>query len=180
EPVDAAEKGDFSFAQISDSHIGFRKEPNKDVTGTLKLAIDKINALKERPAFLLHTGDLTHLAKPEEFDTCAEVIKGFKGETFYVPGEHDLFTDEGKSYLERYGKGAHATGWRSFDHKGVHFVGLVNVMNLKAGKLGVLGREQLDWLKKDVAGLGDSTPIVGLAHLPLLAGYGQGGWGAAG
>ena len=98
----AAEKGDFSFAQISDSHIGFSKEPNKDVTATLKTAIDKVNALKERPAFLLHTGDLTHLAKPEEFDTCAEVIKGFKGgETFYVPGEHDLFTDDGKQYLER-------------------------------------------------------------------------------
>src|SRR5262249_15166646 len=177
ETAAAAEKGDFTFAQISDSHIGFSKEPNKDVTATLKLAIDKVNALKERPAFLLHTGDLTHLAKPEEFDACAEVIKGFKGETFYVPGEHDLFTDEAKSYLERYGKGAQGTGWRSFDHKGVHFVGLVNVMNLKAGKLGVLGQEQLDWLKRDVAGPGDSTPIVVFAHVPLWTVYEKWGWG---
>ncbi len=173
----AAEKGDFSFAQISDSHIGFRKEPNKDVTATLRIAIDRINGLKEKPAFLLHTGDLTHLAKPEEFDTCAEVIKSFRGETFYVPGEHDLFTDDGKSYLARYGKGARGTGWRSFDHKGVHFVGLVNVMNLKAGKLGVLGRDQLDWLKKDVAGLGDSTPVVVFAHVPLWTVYEKWGWG---
>jgi Icc protein len=173
----AAHKGDFTFAQISDSHIGFSKEPNKDVTATLKIAIDRINALKERPDFLLHTGDLTHLAKPPEFDTCAEVVKGFKGEAFYVPGEHDLFTDEAKSYLERYGKGTQGTGWRSFDHKGVHFVGLVNVMNLKAGKLGALGPEQLDWLKKDVAALGDSTPIVVFAHVPLWTVYEKWGWG---
>jgi 3',5'-cyclic AMP phosphodiesterase CpdA len=170
-------KGDFSFVQISDSHIGFSKEPNKDVTATLKLAIDKVNALKDPPAFLLHTGDLTHLAKPDEFDTVAEVLKGFKGETICVPGEHDLFTDEGKSYLDRYGKGTQGTGWRNFDHKGVHFVGLVNVMNLKAGKLGVLGREQLDWLKKDVAGLGDSTPVVVFAHVPLWTVYEKWGWG---
>jgi 3',5'-cyclic AMP phosphodiesterase CpdA len=173
----AAQTGDFTFAQISDSHIGFSREPNKDVTATLQIAIDKINAWKERPVFLLHTGDLTHLAKPAEFDTCAEVIKGFKGETFFVPGEHDLFTDDAKGYLERHGKGAQGTGWRSFDHMGVHYVGLVNVMNLKAGKLGVLGREQLDWLKKDVAGLGASTPIVVFAHVPLWTVYEKWGWG---
>jgi 3',5'-cyclic AMP phosphodiesterase CpdA len=173
----AAGPGDFAFAQISDSHIGFSREPNKDVTATLKVAVDKINALPQRPDFLLHTGDLTHLGRPEEFATCAEVVKGFKGETIYVPGEHDLFTDEGRSYRERFGKGAHGTGWRSFDHNGVHFVGLVNVMNLTAGKLGVLGREQLDWLKKDVAGLGDSTPVVVFAHVPLWTVYEKWGWG---
>jgi 3',5'-cyclic AMP phosphodiesterase CpdA len=172
-----AEKGDFTFAQISDSHIGFSKEPNKNVTATLKIAIDRVNAMKDRPDFLLHTGDLTHLARPAEFDTCAEVIKGFKGDTFFVPGEHDLFADEGKSYLERYGKGTQGTGWRSFDHKGVHFIGLVNVANLGAGKLGALGQEQLDWLKKDVAALGDSTPMVVFAHVPLWTVYEKWGWG---
>jgi 3',5'-cyclic AMP phosphodiesterase CpdA len=178
DPAAAAEKqGDFSFAQISDSHIGFAKEPNKDVTATLQAAVEKVNALKERPDFLLHTGDLTHLSKPEEFDTCAEVLKGYKGDVFFVPGEHDIFTDDGKRYLERYGKGAQGTGWRSFDHKGVHFVGLVNVANLQAGKLGVLGKEQLDWLKKDVAGLGDSTPVVVFAHVPLWTVYEKWGWG---
>jgi 3',5'-cyclic AMP phosphodiesterase CpdA len=174
----AAEKADFTFVQLSDSHIGFSKEPNKDVTATLKLAVSRINALPQAPAFAVHTGDLTHLAKPEEFDTCAEVLKGTKaGRVFYVPGEHDVFTDDGKSYLARYGKGTRGGGWYSFDHKGVHFVGLVNVMNLKAGGLGVLGQEQLDWLKKDTAGLGASTPVVVFAHVPLWLVYEKWGWG---
>jgi 3',5'-cyclic AMP phosphodiesterase CpdA len=178
EAADESKAGDFSFAQISDSHIGFSKEPNKDVTATLQAAIDKLNALKERPAFLLHTGDLTHLSRPKEFDTVAEVLKGFKGDSaFFVPGEHDLIDDDGKSYLERYRKGTQGTGWQSFDYRGVHFVGLVNVMNLGAGKLGVLGQDQLDWLKKDVARLGDSTPVVVFAHVPLWTVYEKWGWG---
>jgi len=169
---------DFAFVQLSDSHIGFTKEPNKDVIGTLKLAVNKINALPSAPAFLLHTGDLTHLAKPEEFDTVSEILKGAKvARTFFVPGEHDVFTDDAKRYLERYGKGTQGMGWQSFDYKGVHFIGLVNVMNLKAGGLGVLGQEQLDWLKKDVAGLGASTPVVVFAHVPLWTVYEKWGWG---
>ena len=173
-----AAANDLLFVQLSDSHIGFSKEPNKDVTATFQEAINRVNALQQRPAFLLHTGDLTHLAKPDEFDTVAQVLKGAKaGEVFCVPGEHDVFTDDGKIYRERYGKGTQGTGWRSFDHKGVHFIGLVNVMNLKAGGLGVLGQEQLDWLKMDVAGLGDSTPVVVFAHVPLWAVYPKWGWG---
>jgi 3',5'-cyclic AMP phosphodiesterase CpdA len=174
----AATAGDFTFVQLSDSHIGFSKEPNKNVIATLEEAIRRINALAQRPDFVLHTGDLTHLAKPEEFDTVAQVLKGARvGDVFCVPGEHDVFTDDGKLYLARYGAGTRGTGWRSFNHKGVHFIGLVNVMNLKAGGLGVIGKEQLDWLQKDVAGLGDSTPIVVFAHVPLWAVYPQWGWG---
>ncbi len=173
-----AGKGDFTFVQISDSHIGFGKAPNKDVTATLQKAIEKINALPKRPDLLLHTGDLTHLSKAEEFDTVAEVLKSAKtGQTFYVPGEHDVFTDDGKQYLDRYGKGTRGTGWHSFDHKGVHFIGMVNVANLKPGGLGSLGQEQLDWLKKDVNTLGDSTPIVVYAHVPLWTVYPKWGWG---
>jgi len=164
--------------QISDSHIGFAKEPNKDVVGTLKLAVDRINAVPKRPAFLIHTGDLTHLSKPKEFDTVAEVIKSVKTErAFYVPGEHDVFTDDGRRYRERFGNGTRGEGWHSFDYKGAHFVGLVNVANLKPGGLGTLGREQLDWLKADVAGLGDSTPVVVYAHVPLWTVYAKWGWG---
>jgi 3',5'-cyclic AMP phosphodiesterase CpdA len=148
------------------------------VIGTLRLAIDRLNASKRNPEFILHTGDLTHLAKPEEFDTVAQLLKSAKVEdTFYVPGEHDVFTDEGASYLDRYGKGTSGRGWRSFDYRGVHFVGLVNVMNLKAGGMGVLGPEQIDWLKKDVAGLKNSTPIVVFAHVPLWSVYPKWGWG---
>src|ERR1700730_16443303 len=123
-----ADKADFTFVQISDSHIGFSKEPNKDVTGTLKHAVTRINELPKAPALLVHTGRPTDPAKPEEFDTCAEVLKEAKaGKTFFVPGEHDVFTDDGKRYLERYGKGVQGTGWQSFDYNGVHFIGLVNV-----------------------------------------------------
>jgi hypothetical protein len=174
-------QADFTFAQISDSHIGFMREPNKDVIGTLKTAIDRINLLPQAPAFLLHTGDLTHLAKPEEFDTVAQLLKGVKAEkVLYVPGEHDFDGEDNKLYLERFGKGTLGTGWHSFDYKGVHFLGLVNVANAKSGSpngLGVLGPEQLDWLKKDVAGLTDSTPVVVFAHVPLWAVYEKWGWG---
>jgi 3',5'-cyclic AMP phosphodiesterase CpdA len=176
----AAEATDFTFVQISDSHIGFSKEPYKDVSATLKLAVDKINALPKPPAFVLHTGDLTHLAKPEEFDNVAEILKGIKTEkVFYVPGEHDVFTDDGKLYLQRFGKGTQGLGYHSFDMKGVHFVGLVNVANLKPGGMGMLGKDQLDWLKKDLAGLKDSTPVVVFAHVPLWTLSEKWGWGTA-
>jgi 3',5'-cyclic AMP phosphodiesterase CpdA len=175
-PEEAA--GDFCFAQISDSHIGFTKEPNKDVTATLQVAIDRLNRLKTRPELVLHTGDLTHLSRPAEFDTVDQMMRGAKGgPTFYVPGEHDVFTDDGRAYLDRYGKGTKGGGWYSFDHRGVHFVGLVNVMNLKAGGLGVLGGEQLRWLEDDLKGRGSSTPIVVFAHVPLWAVYPKWGWG---
>jgi Icc protein len=171
---------DFSFVQISDSHIGFMKEPNKDVIGTLRVAIDRINTLPQPPAFVLHTGDLTHLAKPDEFDTVSQVLKGVRAErVLYVPGEHDFDNEDNKLYLERFGKGTRGTGWHSFDYKGVHFIGLVNVANAKSGSsngLGVIGRDQLDWLKMDVAGLTDSTPVVVFAHVPLWAVYEKWGW----
>ena len=166
------------FAQNSDSHIGFNKEANKDVTATLQEAVGKLNALPQRPALVLHTGDITQLAKPEEFDTANEVLKGVKSDrVFYVPGEHDVATDNGASYLQRYGKGTQGGGWYSFDHSGVHFVGLVNVLNLKAGGLGSLGAEQVAWFKKDVARLSSSTPLVLFAHVPLWTVYPEWGWG---
>jgi 3',5'-cyclic-AMP phosphodiesterase len=171
-------KGDFTFVQISDSHIGFSKEPNKDVVGTLRATVDRINALPAQPELLIHTGDLTHLSKPDEFDTVNEVLKSAKvGRVVYVPGEHDVFSDDGKQYLDRYGKGTRGLGWHSFDHKGVHFIGLVNVANLKPGGLGTLGTDQLDWLKRDLAGKADSTPMVVYAHVPLWTVYAKWGWG---
>lgn len=175
--ADAA-AADFTFVQISDSHVGFAKAPNQDVTGTLKLAIDRINSLPTRPDLLIHTGDLTHLSKPEEFDTVDQVLKAAKvGERFYVPGEHDVFADDAKAYLDRYGKNTRGLGWHSYTHRGVHFIGLVNVANLKPGGLGTLGQEQLDWLKKDLEGIGNSTPLVVYAHVPLWTIYPKWGWG---
>jgi 3',5'-cyclic-AMP phosphodiesterase len=179
-PADAAKPapGGFSFAQISDSHIGFHKQPNEDVTATLREAVARINALPQPPDFIIHTGDLSHLSKPSEFDTLDQVLKEAKtGQVFYVPGEHDVLTDNGETYRERYGKNTKGDGWYSFDHKGVHFLGLVNVLNLKAGGLGFLGREQLDWVERDVAPLSSSTPIVVFAHVPLWTVYPEWGWG---
>jgi 3',5'-cyclic-AMP phosphodiesterase len=169
---------DLLFVQISDSHIGFNKEANPDVAGTLRAAIDKINALPVAPSLMLHTGDLSHLSKPSEFDTLDEVLKSAKsGPAFFVPGEHDVLEDNGAQYRERYGKKTFGDGWYSFDQKGVHFIGLVNVMNLKPGGLGSLGHEQLEWLEKDVVHLKSSTPIVVFAHIPLWSVYPQWGWG---
>jgi len=168
----------FSFVQISDSHIGFSKEANKDVTATLQEAVARINSLDHTPDFLIHTGDLSHLSKPTEFDTLDQVLRSAKaGHTFFVPGEHDMLADNGQQYLDRYGKDTKGSGWYSFDHKGVHFVGLVNVVNLKAGGLGTLGAEQLAWLEKDLAGRTSSTPIVVFAHIPLWTVYPEWGWG---
>lgn len=171
-------EGELSFVQISDSHMGFNKAANPDVTGTLKAAVDKINGLSAAPEFLLHTGDISHLSKPEEFDTVDQILKSAVAkDIFFVPGEHDMLNDEGKQYLERYGKRAQGNGWYSFDKKGVHFIGLVNVLNLKAGGLGTLGAEQLEWMKKDVEHLKHSTPIVVFAHIPLWSVYPEWGWG---
>ena len=175
-------KGKLFFMQISDSHIGFSKPANADVTQTLRDAIGKINALPVQPEFLLHTGDITQLAKPSEFDTADQVLREAKaGKIFFVPGEHDVGLDGGVSYLERYGKGTQrgreGGGWYSFDHSGVHFIGLVNVLNLKAGGLGSLGAEQLEWMERDVKHLSSSTPIVVFAHVPLWSVYPEWGWG---
>jgi len=108
----SAAKGELNFVQISDSHMGFNKPANPDVIGTLKAAIDKINALPGNPEFLLHTGDVTHLSKPDEFDNVQQILKDAKvKEAFYVPGEHDVAIDEGKEFLARYGKGTKGSGW---------------------------------------------------------------------
>ncbi len=166
----------FSFVQISDSHIGFNKAANQDVTGTLKLALEKINRLPVTPELLLHTGDITHSSKQAEFDTAQQLIKGVKaGQSFFVPGEHDTASDDGAAYLERFGKGTIGRGWYSFSHRGVHFVGLNNVLQIDA--MGRLGPEQLSWLKADLASLSPSTPIVVFAHIPLWMVYPQWGWG---
>ena len=166
-----------SFIQLSDSHMGFTKPANPDVIATLQAAVDKIKAMPEQPEFILHTGDITHLSKPSEFDNVDQILKSTNKEIFFVPGEHDVLNDDGVMFRERYGKNAKGSGWYSFDKNGVHFIGLVNVMNLRAGGLGTLGPEQLEWLEGDVKHLKSSTPIVVFAHIPLWSVYPQWGWG---
>ena len=168
----------FSFLQISDSHVGFNKPANPDALGTLKEAIDKVNGLSVKPAFMIHTGDITHLSKPGQFDDAERVIGETKLDVHYVPGEHDIIDENnGQAYLERYGKNTKGTGWFAFDQGGVHFIGLVNVANLKAGGMGSLGDAQLAWLVADLKGKPASTPIVVFAHIPLWAIYPEWGWG---
>jgi 3',5'-cyclic AMP phosphodiesterase CpdA len=173
----AAEPGKLTFLQISDSHVGFDKPANPNVIGTLEEAIGKIKTLPVKPAFMIHTGDITHLSKPAEFDNADRVISQAGLDVHYVPGEHDFIDEEVKLYRERYGKNAKGAGWYSFDAEGVHFIGLVNVVNLKAGGLGNLGEDQLKWLADDVKGKSAETPIVVFAHIPLWTVSEQWGWG---
>jgi 3',5'-cyclic-AMP phosphodiesterase len=170
--------GTLNFVQISDSHIGFKKPANTDVAATFRETIARINAQSVAPEFILHTGDLTHLAEAGEFDLLDQLMKDCRTkQVFYVPGEHDILNDNGAMYRERFGRGTRGQGWFSFDQKGVHFVGLVNVQGVTEGGLGVLGAEQLEWLAKDLAGLSTETPLVVFAHVPLWMVYPQWGWG---
>jgi 3',5'-cyclic AMP phosphodiesterase CpdA len=173
----AQEATGLTFLQISDSHVGFDKPANPNVLGTLEEAIGKIKALPVRPAFMIHTGDITHLSKPKEFDDADRIIGTSRLDVHYVPGEHDLLDEDARLYRERYGRGTRGAGWYAFDADGVHFIGLVNVVDLKAGGLGNLGAEQLAWLESDLAGRTASTPIVVFAHIPLWAVYPEWGWG---
>jgi 3',5'-cyclic AMP phosphodiesterase CpdA len=166
-----------SFLQISDSHVGFDKPANPNAIGTLEEAIGKIKTLPTRPAFMIHTGDITHLSKPSEFDDADRIISQSRLDVHYVPGEHDFLDEDAKLYHDRYGRGTKGAGWHSFDANGVHFIGLVNVVNLTAGGLGNLGDDQLAWLEADLKGRSASTPIVVFAHIPLWTVYPEWGWG---
>ena len=168
----------FTFVQLSDSHIGFNKPPNADASATFREAIAKVKALPVKPDFIIHTGDVSQLSRDQEFDDAEQMLKETGLPVFFVPGEHDMLDpDGGKAFRDRFGKGTQGAGWYSFDHRGVHFVALVNVADLKPGGMGNLGAEQLKWLKADLAGRHSSTPIVVFAHIPLWTVYEEWGWG---
>src|SRR5260221_5101342 len=166
------------FVQISDSHIGFNKDANPDVAGTLKKTIDIVNAMPQQPGLIIHTGDITHLSKPAEFDLAQQLLGTLRvSEIHTVPGEHDVTDGVGTEYFNRFGKASNNKGYYSFDHKGVHFVGLVNVMNFKPGGLGAFGNDQLEWLEADLKARSSSTPIVVFAHMPMWTIFEPWGWG---
>jgi 3',5'-cyclic AMP phosphodiesterase CpdA len=178
--------GSFSFVQISDSHIGFDKAANKDVVGTLEQCIARINALPQRPSFVIHTGDHVHLSTPQEFDTVKQILGTIKTDrVLHVPGEHDVFVDQGRRYRQFFGRGSRGSGYYSFDLGGVHFLALANVQASEAegqaanNGLGVLGAQQLQFIKRDLAGQSSDTPIVIFGHVPLLAVYPKWGWATA-
>ncbi len=173
----AQESKSLTFLQLSDSHVGFDKPANPNALGTLEEAIVKVNALPKKPAFAIHTGDISHLSLEQQFDDADRIISQSRLDVHYVPGEHDFLDPDMKFYRDRYGRGTKGAGWYSFDASGVHFIGLVNVVNLKAGGLGDLGADQLEWLEDDVKHLSASTPIVLFAHIPLWTIYPDWGWG---
>jgi 3',5'-cyclic AMP phosphodiesterase CpdA len=166
------------FVQISDTHIGFNKEANPDVAGTLTQTIDIVNGMYDQPALIIHTGDITHLSKPAEFDLAQQLFARLRTtEMHTVPGEHDTTDATVTEYFNRFGKASDGKGYYSFDHAGVHFVGLINVLQFKPGGLGTLGAEQLAWVAADLKGRTASTPIVVFAHMPLWTIYEPWGWG---
>ena len=166
------------FVQLSDTHIGFAKDANPDVTGTLTSAIDLINAMSQQPALIIHTGDITHLSKPEEFDLAGQMFSRIRAtELHTTPGEHDVADAAVSEYFSRFGKASANRGYYSFDHSGVHFVSLINVLTFKAGALATLGAEQLAWVTADLKARSSSTPIVVFAHMPLWTIYEPWGWG---
>ncbi|MFM9936132.1 MAG: metallophosphoesterase family protein [Novosphingobium sp.] len=170
----------FSFLQISDTHVGFSKAANPDPLVTLRETIARVKALPHQPDLIVHTGDISHLAKPEQFDTAKGLLSELNLPIYFVPGEHDILdgTDP-RPFLEHFGQGSQGNGWYSFDTNGVHFVALVNVVQLGDKGMGTLGAEQLTWLRRDLAHLSASTPIVVLSHFPLWALYPDWGWGTA-
>ena len=175
--VNAAEAKGLTFLQISDSHMGFDKPANPNAKGTLEEAIARIKAMPAKPAFMIHTGDITHLSKDSEFDDAEKIISQANLDVHYVPGEHDIIDPDIKLYKDRYGRGTKGSGYYSFDANGVHFIGLVNVANLKGGGMGSLGDEQLAWIETDLKARLASTPIVVFAHIPLWTVYPEWGWG---
>ena len=178
--IAATSKHAFTFAQISDTHIGFHKDANPDVVGCLRRAAADLNALAQPPALVVHTGDISHLSKPEEFGQARELLKEIHVDRVHtVPGEHDALDDGLAGYLKQFDHDGKNRAWYSFDQGGVHFIGLSNVLNFKMGTMTSLGAEQLAWLKKDLAGVSRSTPVVVLAHIPMWTVYAQWGWGTA-
>jgi 3',5'-cyclic AMP phosphodiesterase CpdA len=173
----AAEAEGLTFLQISDSHIGFHLPPNSNALGTLEEAIAKVQALSKKPAFMIHTGDISHLSLEPQFDDADRIISQARLDVHYVPGEHDFLDPDRKFYVDRYRRGTKGAGWYSFDADGVHFIGLVNVFNLQGGGMGDLGADQLEWLEDDLKARSASTPIVIFAHIPLWTIYPEWGWG---
>jgi 3',5'-cyclic AMP phosphodiesterase CpdA len=178
DPMRTAAAGTPLFVQISDTHIGFNKEANPDVAGSLSQTIQLVNAMPRQPALILHTGDITHLSKPEEFDTAQQLLSGLRvTELHTTPGEHDTSDATVSEYFNRFGAPSGNKGYYSFDHAGVHFIALINVLQFKAGGLGTLGADQIAWVTQDLKGRSSSTPIVVFAHMPLWTIYEPWGWG---
>ena len=172
----SAEPGAFSFVQISDSHIGYTGPANGDVRATLQQTVASINAMAVQPAFVIHTGDVTHLSKAQEFDDARAMLSALRAPLVTLPGEHDVIGVEGpKRFAASFArKDAAGRGWSAWDQGGIHFVSLINVG--EGETMGQLGDEQIGWLKNDLAARKADTPVVVFGHVPLFAAAPEWGW----
>ncbi len=165
---------EFFFVQLSDTHWGFQGPAvNPDAAGTLPKAIAAVNALETQPDFVVFTGDLTHTTDdPRErrrrLSEFRDLARGLKNPNVrFMPGEHDAALDDGAAYQELFGATHYA-----FDHKGVHFIALDNVSDPN----GLIGDDQLQWLRADLGKLDKAQPIVVFAHRPLFDLYPAWDW----
>lgn len=167
--------GQLRFVQVSDSHLGFKGTANPDVTATFATAVNQVNALGYEPDFVMHTGDITHLSTAAEFGQARDIMSDLRTpRVLTVPGEHDAINDGGRTYRKFFGAQTQGEGWYSFDIKGVHVISLVNTTSVDA--LGHLGPDQLEFVRRDIAGLSSETPVILFSHIPLFAMYPKWGW----
>jgi hypothetical protein len=164
---------DFFFLQLSDTHWGFRGPANPEADTCLRTAVSTIRASREKPAFVVFTGDLTHTtddakerrARMAEFRAIVSELEGTR--LVFLPGEHDAAPDRGEAYDAAFGAPNQA-----FSHEGVSFVTLDNA----SAPGGALGDAQLDWLATEVARVPPDMPLVVFAHRPLFDLYPEWEW----
>jgi hypothetical protein len=155
----------FTFAQFSDPHVGFQGPPDPLGTQAFQNAVALLNKSRQRPDFVLFTGDLTHDADSRDvhaqrMQLFKKIAGGLNTRAIHtVPGENDAALDGGVLYREHFGETHY-----SFDHKGVHFVALDNVSRGRPE----VGAEQLAWLKADLARFPKTAPIIVFTHRPLF------------
>jgi 3',5'-cyclic AMP phosphodiesterase CpdA len=167
--------GQLRFVQVSDSHLGCKGPANPDVAATFAAAVNQVNSLGYEPDFVIHTGDITHLSAAAEFNQARDMMSDLRTpRVFTVPGEHDSINDGGRGYRKVFGAQSLGEGWYSFDIKGVHVISLVNTTSVDA--LGHLGNDQLDFVRRDIAGVSSETPVILFSHIPLFAMYPTWGW----
>jgi len=177
----------FRFAYISDSHL-YKKDLNDRFVRSLMRAVDDVNQLDPQPDFVFYGGDLAQLGQVKELELGADILKSVKAPLRVMVGEHDWYLDMGEKWRELFGEPTY-----SFNHKGVHFVVLLSVieedfwtargmtpmerMKTVAGldngvqRPFTVGPEQRTWLEKDLSGYSDDTPLIVFSHSPLYKLY---------
>ena len=181
------EPGKFTFAYVSDTHL-YAPRVNDQFVKAATRAVEDVNRLNPQPDFVLFGGDLAQLGQREELETGRAILKDLKAPVRMMVGEHDWYLDLGETWKSFFGDATY-----SFDHKGVHFVVLMSVMEKdfwtakgltpmermktvagldNSGQSAFeVGAAQRDWLKNDLAKVNKNTPLVVFSHSPLYKLY---------